>query len=138
MIFFKKKAYLVLGLLLIIGLIFSLIISNMSEDKGYEIVDFTCVNMATAARDLDMFKLDNGVYPSEEEGFASLLANPNRTKYVNYAVDGYMKDFPKDAWGGKILYVKTKDRFDLISYGADRKEGGEDENADKLYSECRK
>jgi len=43
--------------------------------------------------------------------------------------DGYLKKSPKDVWGTPIIYVKTKDGFELISYGADRKEGGEDDGA---------
>jgi len=44
---------------------------------------------------------------------------------------------PKDSWGAKMLYVKTKDGFEIISSGAERKEGGEDEYADIYYSECK-
>jgi len=47
-----------------------------------------------------------------------------------------LEKLPKDAWRTPIIYVKTKDGFELVSYGADRKEGGEDDGADILYSEC--
>jgi len=85
---------------------------------------------------LKMFKLDNGVYPTTEEGLNALVLNPNPLRYPNYAVDGYLKKLPKDVWGTPIIYVKTKDGFELISYGADRKEGGEDDGADIFYSKC--
>ena len=100
--------------------------------------DLTCVNLATTARTLDMYKMDNGVYPSTEEGLEALVSNPNTSKYVNYSSSPYVKEFPKDAWGRKMVYVKIKDGFELISYGADRKEGGEDEGADIFYSGCGK
>ena len=100
--------------------------------------DLTCVNLAATARTLDMYKMDNGVYPSTEEGLEALVSNPNTSKYVNYSSKAYLKKFPKDAWGGKIVYVKTKDGFELISYGADRREGGEEYSTDIFYSGCGK
>jgi len=48
----------------------------------------------------------------------------------------HLEKLPKDSWRTPIIYVKMKDGFELISYGADRKEGGDDEGADILYSEC--
>ncbi len=101
-------------------------------------IDLVCVNMRGNAQALKMFKLDNGVYPSTKEGNEALLSNPDVLKYPNYAVDAYLYKLPKDSWGTKIVYIKTKDGFELSSYGADKKEGGEDEYADIFYSECGK
>ncbi len=99
-------------------------------------IDLVCVNMRGNAQALKMFKLDNGVFPSTKEGNEALLSNPDILKYPNYAVDAYLYKLPKDSWGGKMVYLKIKDGFELISYGADRREGGEDEYADIYYSEC--
>ncbi len=94
--------------------------------------------MASAARTLDMFKLDNGMFPETEEGFNALLSNPDSDKYVNYSSNAYMKEYPKDAWRGKLIYIKKGSAFDIISYGADRKEGGEDYASDLKLSGCKK
>ena len=83
-----------------------------------------------------MFKLDNGVYPDTEEGFEALLSNPDAEKYPNYRAKPYLKKMPKDTWKTPFIYVKTADGFELISFAADRKEGGEEENKDILFSEC--
>jgi len=106
--------------------------SSYNHNHGF----LVCVNMKGASNALKMFKLDNGVYPTTEEGNAALVSNPNPLKYPDYPSDGYLEKLPKDAWRTPIIYVKTKDGFELVSYGADRKEGGEDEGADILYSEC--
>ena len=103
---------------------------------GLSKIDLVCLNMKGVSNALKMFKLDNRVYPTTNEGFHSLLSNPNPLEYPNYASDGYLDRLPKDAWGAKMLYLKTKDGFELVSYGADRKEGGKDDGADILYSEC--
>ena len=43
---------------------------------------------------------------------------------------------PKDTWKTPFIYVKTADGFELISFAADRKEGGEEDSKDILFSEC--
>jgi len=108
--------------------------SSCNHNHGF----LVCVNMKGAGNALKMFKLDNGIYPETDEGFKALQVNPNIDKYANYAATAYLEKLPKDAWGGKLIYVKTKDGFELISYGADRREGGEDEYADIFYSECKR
>ena len=138
--FLKKKAYLLLGMLLIIGLIFALVIPHRTcegygdRSKSY----YTCENMSSVRSVLDIFKMDNEVYPTTKEGLDALISNPNVLKYPNYARSPYYKKLPKDGWGVKIVYLKTEDGFELISYGADRKEGGKGEGADVFYSECKR
>jgi len=103
-----------------------------------EQVSLTCTIMEDNAEVIKIFKLDNGVYPTTEEGFSALVSNPNALKYPNYPETPYYKKLPRDAWHTPIIYVKTKDGFELVSYGADKKEGGEDDGADILYSECKR
>lgn len=110
---------------------------NCIESK-YAMKVIMCTQMESIARVLDTFKMDNGVYPSTKEGIEALISNPDVLKYANYPKKPYFKGFPKDGWGDRFVYVKTKEGFELISYGADRKEGGEDEGADIFYSECGK
>ena len=135
----KKKAYLFLEILFIIGFILALIIPKRTcegygdRSKSY----YTCENMSSVRVMLEIFKMDNEVYPTTNEGLDALISNPNVLKYPNYARSLYYEKLPKDGWGIKIVYLKTEDGFELISYGADRKEGGEGEGADVFYSECK-
>ena len=125
--------------IIFMGLVF-LLLSSLIVPRGHSCnhsrTGLVCVNMKGNANALKMFKLDNGVYPTTEEGNSALISNPNVLKYPNYATDAYLDSLPKDAWRGKILYIKTKEGFELISYGADKKEGGKDESADIYYSKC--
>ena len=84
-------------------------------------VELTCTNMKGAFNALEMFKLDNGVYPTEDEGFNALMSNPNPNKYTNYSSDGYLSYQPKDAWGNDIIYVHDRDGVDMVSNGSDGK-----------------
>lgn len=137
----SKKAFTLLELLvviLILGILAAAVVPKVVGAGDKAKVDLTCVNMSSAERTLDMFRMDNGVYPETEEGLAALISNPDSDKYVNYSSNAYLKEYPKDAWGGKLIYIKKGSGVEIISYGADRKEGGEDYSADLKLSKCKK
>lgn len=100
--------------------------------------DTVCLKMNDLGKRLDMFKLDNGNYPETEEGFEALLSNPDPDKYPNYRVKPYLKKLPKDSWKTPFVYISKGSEFELISFAADRKEGGEESNKDILFSDCNK
>jgi len=100
--------------------------------------DTVCLKMNDLGKRLDMFKLDNGNYPDTEEGFQALLSNPDAEKYPNYRAKPYLKKLPKDSWKTPFVYINKGSEFELISFAADRKEGGEESNRDILFSECNK
>jgi len=100
--------------------------------------DTVCLKMNDLGKRLDMFKLDNGNYPETEEGFEALLSNPDTDKYPNYRATPYLKKMPKDSWKTPFVYISKGSEFELISFAADRKEGGEESNRDILFSECSK
>jgi len=136
----EKKAFSLLELLvviLILGILAAAVVPKVVGAGDKAKVDLVCVNMKGAANALKMFKLDNGMYPETEEGFAALQANPDSDKYPNYASSAYLEKLPKDSWGAKMVYIKTGKAFDIISYGADRREGGVDEYSDIKYSGCK-
>ena len=82
---------------------------------------------------LKEFKIDNGFYPSTEQGLQALVEKPAVGKTPrNYPSGGYMDKIPKDPWGNDYVYISPGEHgdFDIISYGADREEGGEGNDAD--------
>jgi general secretion pathway protein G len=84
---------------------------------------------------LKLFKIDNGFYPSTEQGLASLAEKPNTGQIPQkYREGGYLeqKKIPLDPWGNPYVYISpgVYGDFDIMSYGADGKEGGDGKNAD--------
>ena len=84
---------------------------------------------------LKLYKLDNGVYPTTEQGLNSLVAKPTVGVIPkNYKEGGYIesKQVPKDGWGNDYIYVSPGEHgdYDLSSYGADGVKGGEGKNSD--------
>jgi len=136
-----KKAFTLLELLvviLILGLLAAFVVPNVMGAKDKATRDMVCNQMGSIAHAIEMFEMDNSTIPETEEGLKALVSNPDSDKYPAYTPKGYMKKVPKDSWGQPIQYVKVGgNKFDLISFGADRKEGGEDNAADIRYSECK-
>jgi general secretion pathway protein G len=84
---------------------------------------------------LKMFKLDNGFYPTTEQGLESLLEKPTTGQIPQkYREGGYLeqKKIPLDPWGNPYIYISpgVYGDVDIESYGADGKEGGEGKDAD--------
>lgn len=136
-----RKAFSLIELLvviLILGLLAAFIVPNIIGKSEQAKKDLVCVQMNSIANALKMFKLDNGVYPDTEDGLNTLITNPNPEKYPQYASNPYIEDLPKDSWQNNFIYTSTDGSFELISLGADRKEGGSNENEDIFLSRCKK
>jgi len=138
-----KKGFSLIELMIVIvilGLLAAMVMPSLTG-KGEEAKrDLVCVQMKSLySGALDMFKLNNSLYPSTEEGLAALVSNPDEEKYPNYSSSGYLKDskMPKDSWGKEFIYINDEGAVELISLGADRKEGGKDQSKDIKMSECK-
>ncbi|NKQ40584.1 MAG: type II secretion system major pseudopilin GspG [Sulfurovum sp.] len=136
-----KKAFTLIELLIVVailGFLLAFIGPAIINQFGKAKQDITCTQMGGISQTLDMFKLDNGVYPSTDEGLEALISNPDADKYPNYASFPYFQKgkMPKDSWKRKFEYISTGSSFDIISLGADGKEGGDGESADIYLSKC--
>jgi general secretion pathway protein G len=84
---------------------------------------------------LKLYKLDNGVYPTTEQGLQALVERPETQNVLqNWRKDGYLEKgkVPNDPWGNEFIYLSPgiHGDYDITSYGADGVPGGEDENKD--------
>jgi len=84
---------------------------------------------------LKLYRLDNGFYPTTEQGLRALVEAPTIPPVPrNWREGGYLEKgkVPKDPWGNDFVYLcpGTQGEFDLISYGADGQPGGEGKNKD--------
>lgn len=89
-------------------------------------------NLETA---LKLFRLDNGFYPDTQQGLDALITKPETGKIpAHFREGGYLeqKRMPQDPWGNPYIYVSPglHGDFDLFSYGADGKEGGQGKDSD--------
>ncbi len=89
-------------------------------------------NMETA---LKLYKLDNGYYPTTEQGLQALVEPPTVGQLPKaWREGGYLEKgkVPMDPWGNEYVYLSPgiHGDFDLISYGAEGEPGGEGNDAD--------
>ena len=126
--------------IVILGLLAAMVMPSLTG-KGEEAKrKLVCVQMKSIYNSsLDMFKIDNSIYPSTSEGLEALAENPDEEQYPSYSTSGYFKDgkIPKDSWGKKFIYINDEGSIELISLGADKKEGGKNESSDIRMSECK-
>jgi general secretion pathway protein G len=84
---------------------------------------------------LKLYKLDNGAYPTTEQGLQALVEAPSIGQPAkNWRQGGYLErsKVPKDPWDNDFIYLSpgTHGDFDLSSLGADGEAGGEEKNKD--------
>ena len=84
---------------------------------------------------LKLYKLDNGSYPSTEQGLRALVEAPAAGGLAkSWRQGGYLEkgNVPKDPWDHDFVYVSpgAHGDFDLSSLGADGEPGGEGKNKD--------
>ncbi len=84
---------------------------------------------------LNLYKLDNGNYPTTEQGLKALVEPPGSGQLAgNWREGGYLEKgkVPKDPWGNEFVYVSpgSHGEYDLSSRGADGEAGGDGKNKD--------
>lgn len=126
----------VMVVIVILGVLAALIVPNVMGRGEKAKVDTTSITLKGVAGALDQYKLDNGRYPSMQDGGLDALVNQPATA-KNWLPGGYVKGgYPKDSWENDLQYVipgREGRPFDLYSFGADGKEGGEGNDADIYY-----
>jgi general secretion pathway protein G len=106
--------------LVIIGLLTTFVVLNVLPAQGKAQVQKARGDISAIETALEMYKLDNFNYPTEQEGLDALVAS------------GLIKKMSLDPWGNPYEYRNPGERaqIDIYSLGADGEPGGEDQNAD--------
>ncbi|HEV59217.1 MAG TPA: type II secretion system protein GspG [Phycisphaerales bacterium] len=126
----------VMAVLLIVGLLAGLAIQNFMGQTDRAKQKATQAKLRMLHQAVNLFKLDTGRYPTEEEGLLALIEQPSDVE--NWQPGGYLEttSVPQDAWNRDFIYQLNPDSgkpFVIISLGADGQEEGEGYDKD-LYS----
>lgn len=123
----------IMVVIVILGVLAALVAPNMLGRPSDARITAAKSDINSVGNALDLYKLDNYTYPSTDQGLEALVNKPSgHPEAVNWNADGYLKALPKDPWGNDYLYLSpgAKGGYDLYSLGADKRDGGEGENAD--------
>ena len=115
----------------IIGVLAALIAPKVIEHAEDAKVTAAKVDISSLMNTLKLYKLDNGRYPTAEQGLDALVKRPT-TGVVPPNWKPYVDKLPTDPWGHPYQYLNPglKGEIDVFSYGADGQPGGEGKNAD--------
>lgn len=78
-------------------------------------------DIKTISQALELFRLDNGFYPSQDQGLEALVTRPDtQPEPRNWNPEGYLKKIPIDPWGNPYIYIQPGNygKYDLYSLGA--------------------
>ena len=133
--FSKNKGFTLLEIIVVVAII--AILAAYIAPKVAGRVDDARISKAKSdirvlESSLELYKLDNFVYPSNEQGLDALVNKPSGEGTKNWREGGYIKKLNKDPWGNDYQYTfpGSNGEFDVYSLGADAAVGGEDEAAD--------
>jgi len=123
----------ILVVLVIMGLLISVVaptVLNSADDARIQKVQADFKSIETA---LKIYRLDNYVYPTTEQGLEALVAPSSlEPEQRNFKQGGYLSELPMDPWGRPYLYLSPGEyrEIDIYSMGADGLPGGEGQHAD--------
>ena len=108
-----------LVVMVIIGLLAALVVPKFFGHVDKAMQQDAQAQIELLGQALDLYRLENHKYPNTDEGLQAIAS------YLK-------KELPKDPWGNKFEYRSPGEHgdYDLVSYGADSVEGGEDNNRD--------
>lgn len=122
----------VMVVIVILGILAGVVVPQVLGSGDQARVGTTKTVLSNVSGALDMYKLNNHKYPTSAQGLQALITQQEGSK--NWPEGGYLKGgIPKDGWDNEIQYLSpgTEGRpYDLYSFGADGKPGGEGIDAD--------
>ncbi len=126
----------IMVVVIILGLLAGLVLPRILGQEEKAKVEASKVQIRALEDALDAYKLDNGFYPTTDQGLDALIHKPEVGRIpAKWRDGGYLKParIPKDPWGKDFVYLSPGNEgreYDIISYGADNEPGGEGNNAD--------
>ena len=125
----------IMVVVVILGILGSLIVPNIIGRPDEARATAARADIEAIGNALELYRLDNGNYPSTDQGLEALVTQPSGyPEPRRWNPDGYLKKLPIDPWDEPYLYFSEDRTFEVYSLGADRQEGGEGVDADLRYS----
>jgi general secretion pathway protein G len=118
----------------ILAILAALVIPNVIGQSDDAKRKAAAVEIGTLKRALQMYYLDNGRYPSTEQGLQALVTKPTVAPIPNnWKAGGYLEKVNPDPWKNAYQYVNpglSGAPFEVFSYARDGKPGGEGPDED--------
>jgi general secretion pathway protein G len=121
----------IMVVIIILGLLATLVIPNITGYTEKAKREKARADLASLEGALDLFKADNGFYPTTEQGLESLAVKPTTGRIPNKWLEGgyFKKGLPLDPWGNRYVYFapgRRGEAYEILSVGADGQESEDD------------
>ncbi|GIU41872.1 type II secretion system major pseudopilin GspG [Shewanella algidipiscicola] len=120
----------VMVVIVILGILASMVVPNLMGNKDKADLQKAVSDIVALENALDMYRLDNSIYPTTEQGLEALIQKPTISPEPrNYREGGYVKRLPQDPWRNEYLLLSPGEqgKIDIFSAGPDGQPGTEDD-----------
>ncbi len=120
----------IMVVIVILGILASLVVPNLMGNKDKADRQKAVSDIVALESALDMYRLDNGRYPTTAQGLEALIARPAQPPVPrSYPEDGYVRRLPKDPWGNSYQLRQPGEhgKVDIFSAGPDGEAGTDDD-----------
>lgn len=130
----NQRGFSLIEIMIVLGLIggiVALIASRVSGQAANASVKQTKLLIKQTMDQLEMYNQDCNSYPTTGQGLAALVKQPSGDPACeSWGPQPYSKEEPKDSWGNAFGYESDGTDFEIISFGKDKRPGGEGVNAE--------
>ena len=121
----------VMVVVVILGILAAIVVPRVMDRPDAARITKAKADIRAIESALNLYKLDNFVYPTTDQGLQALISKPSGTPEPRNWKQ-YMDRMPKDPWGNEYQYLSpgVKGTVDIFSLGADGQPGGTEANAD--------
>jgi general secretion pathway protein G len=125
----------IMVVMVILGILAGLIVPRIMDRPEEARQTKAAIQIQSLEQALKLYKLDNGQFPTTEQGLQALVEAPSVGRLAKkWREGGYLDKgkVPKDPWGNDFVYIAPglHGDFDLMSYGPDGEPGGDGKDAD--------
>ncbi|KKO17579.1 MULTISPECIES: type II secretion system major pseudopilin GspG [Pseudomonas] len=125
----------IMVVVIILGVLGALVLPNVMSRPDHAKLTAARTDIQSISTALEIYRLDNGRYPTTEQGLDALVKRPTVAPLPRqWSAQGYLKSTPTDPWGSHYQYASPGTRstqgYDLYSLGGDGQPGGEEMDAD--------
>lgn len=121
----------IMVVIVIMGIMAALVVPNLLNRPDQARAIAAKQDILAISQALKLYRLDNGRYPTTEQGLDALQTKPT-TPPVPHNWQSYLDRLPMDPWGNPYHYLNpgVHGEVDVFSFGADGVAGGEGVNSD--------
>lgn len=130
----KEKGFTMVELMIVVvilGILATIVVPRFIGREEEARVAAAKVQISNFETALDMFRIDNGFYPTTEQGLAALVEKPSAGREPRNWKQ-YLRGVPADPWGNDYIYISPGDEnrdYEIISPGPDGEPGTDDDVA---------